>query len=154
MQNNEITLFKKVGLAKASDFNYSKSVNAFIGNGYTSMAGNTYLNEIRLIEGLLVKKDVGSGYAHTFINGLQIFDIRTKQLLCEKSYHCVFYSQSFIKSEIKSMLYDLLNIASKKNEITINKSDVKKHINKLVDNAFTIDQRKMLIEQSKKYLNS
>ncbi len=33
MQNNEIALFQKFGLAKNSNFNYSEAVNAFIGIG-------------------------------------------------------------------------------------------------------------------------
>jgi hypothetical protein len=154
MQSNEITLFQKFGLAKNGNFNYSEGVNAFIGNGFTSNAGNTYMNEIRLMEGLLIKEDVGQGYAHTFVNGIRIFDIKTKQLLCEKGYHKTYYSQSYIKSEVKAMLTDLLLTASREDRISINLLDVENHINMLVNNAFNIDQRQMLMQQSQKFLNA
>ncbi|WP_340110993.1 hypothetical protein [Maribellus mangrovi] len=154
MDNMGIALFRKIGLEKTNNFNYSESTNAFIGNGYTSLAGNTYLNEIRLIEGLLVKEDVGQGYARTFINGIRIFNLKTKELLCEKSYHCQFYSQYFIKLEVRTMLNDLLISAAQKDGILLNESEISEQIDKLVNTAFSTDQRQMLLQQSRKYLNS
>lgn len=154
MQSNEITLFQKFGLAKNCNFNYSEGINAFIGNGFTSNAGNTYLNEIRLMEGLLIKEDVGQGHTHTFVNGIRIFDIKTKQLLCHKMYNSTFYNQNYIKSEIKAMLTELLVTASRKDRISINLLDVENHINMLVNNAFNTDQRQMLMQQSHKFLNA
>ena len=154
MDNTGIALFRKIGLEKTNNFNYSESTNAFIGNGYTSLAGNTYLNEIRLIEGLLVKEDVGQGYARTFINGIRIFNLKTKELLCEKSYHCQFYSQYFIKLEVRTMLNDLLISAAQKDGILLNESEISEQIDKLVNTAFSTDQRQMLLQQSRKYLNS
>lgn len=102
MQNNEIALFQKFGLAKNSNFNYSEAVNAFIGNGYTSMAGNTYLNEIRLIEGIIIKNDVGHGHTYTFLNGIKIFHIESKKLICERKYHNTQYGENYIIWGIRS----------------------------------------------------
>ena len=154
MQTKEIALLNKFGIAKSGNFNYSESVNAFIGNGYTSMAGNTYLNEIRFMEGIVIKEDVGQGYARTFVNGIRLFDLQSKTLLCERNYHCTFYSQFHIKTEVKEMLTNLLNEAARKENISFSSSDIKNHIDKLVDNAFSEDQRKMIINQSQKYLNA
>lgn len=154
MQNNEIALFQKFGLAKNSNFNYSEAVNAFIGNGYTSMAGNTYLNEIRLIEGIIIKNDVGHGHTYTFLNGIKIFHIESKQLICERNYHNTQYGENYIKSEVKSMLNDLLISTSKKEGIQINKTDVEVHVGRIVNEGFATDQRIMLINQTQKYLNA
>jgi hypothetical protein len=154
MQSNEMILFNKLGLSKVGNFNYSEGVNAFIGNAYTSMAGNTYLNEIRLLEGILIKEDVGHGHTHTFINGIRVFDLRTKNLLCERSYHCTFKSDAFLKSEVNSMLTHLLIESSRKEGIIINISDVKRHIEKLVHDAFNTDQRQVLLNQSKLFLKA
>lgn len=154
MQGNNIVLFQKLGLSKLNNFNYSDSVNAFIGNGYTSTAGNTYMNEIRLLEGLLIKEDVGQGYARTFINNIKIYDLKSKELLCDKKYNCTFYNQHFIKSEVKSLLVNLLIDASRKDRIQINISDAEMHIEGLVNRAFDTDQRQMLMLQTQKYLNA
>lgn len=154
MQTSEIALLNKFGIAKCSNFNYSESVNAFIGNGYTSMAGNTYLNEIRFMEGIVIKEDVGQGYARTFVNGIRLFDLQSKTLLCERNYHCTYYSQFYIKTEVKEMLTNLLNEAARKENINFNSSDIENHIEKLVEKAFCEDQRKMIINQSQKYLNT
>ena len=67
--NNTLTLLKKNGLIN-SNISYSSVANAFLSKGYTSTAGNTYFNSIRVAEGILIKEDVGQGYAHTFLNGI------------------------------------------------------------------------------------
>jgi len=152
MQSNEITLFNKLGLIRSSDFNYSESVNAFLGNAFTSMAGNTYLNEIRFLEGLVIKEDIGHGYAHTFVNGIRIFDIRSKKLICERLYHCTYYSTIFLRSEVRKMLIDFLLTSTRKEGITIDYNDAVRHIAMIVDKAFNTDQRHMLEMQSKKFL--
>ncbi len=155
MQNNEIALFQKFGLSNNSSFNYSDAVNAFIGNGFTSMAGNTYFNEIRFIEGLLIKEDVGQGYAHIFLNGIRIFHIESKKLLCEVRFkETTYYSSSYIKSQVKSMLSELLVEASVKEGLKLNKSDVARKIDSIVEEGFATDQRKMLLTQTQKYLNA
>ena len=154
MQSNELTLFQKFGLAKTGNFNYSEGANAFIGNAFTSLAGNTYMNEIRLMEGLLIKEDVGQGYAHSFVNGIRIFDIKSKQLLCERNYHCTYYNQNYIKTEVRSMLTELLIAASRKEQLYLDLSDVEKHIESLVELAFQTDQRQMLQQQTQRFLNS
>lgn len=154
MQGNNIVLFQKLGLSKISNFNYSENVNAFIGNGYTSNAGNTYLNEIRLLEGLLIKEDVGQGYARTFINCIKIYDLKNKELLCEKTYNCTFYDKYFIKNEVASMLIETLIEATKKDNLNIDLFDAKNHVELLVNKAFDTDQRQILIQQTQKYLNA
>ena len=153
MQENQIALFQKFGLAKENSFNYSESLNSFIGNGYTSLAGNTYLNSLRLVEGILVKEDVGHGYAYSFINGIKIFDLKTKNLLCEKNYHCSYYSQSFIQEEVISMLFELMTKSADNEHIYIDQSEIRVQIESIVSKAFRQDQRQLLISQTQKYLN-
>lgn len=152
MNHSEITLFQQAGLKKTENFNYSESTNAFIGNGYTSLAGNTYFKELRLIEGLLVKEDVGEGHLHTFINGIKIFDLKTKNLLCERSYHNQIYSLLFVKSEIKSLLYQLIYSADIIDGREFIESDIKINIDRVVNDAFKEDQRKILSQQIQKYI--
>lgn len=153
MQNNGIALLNKFGIAKTSNFNYSESANTFLGNGFTSAAGNTYLNSIRFLEGIVIKEDVGQGYAYSFINGIRIYAIHDKSLLCEKSYHCAYYNISFIKNEVINMIFNLLIDASRKEGFQINTNDVHVNIETLVNQAFNQDQRQILFSQTQKYLN-
>lgn len=150
--SQEIALFQKFGLSTNSNFKYSEIANSFIGNGYTSYAGNTYFNEVRFMDGILIKEDVGHGYAHTFLNGVKVFDIKSKVLLCEKTYDTTFYSESLIKREVKDMLSNLLLDTSRKQGISLNMQDVNNHIERLINDAFSTDQRKMMLNQSKLYL--
>lgn len=153
MQNNEIALLNKFGIVKGGNFNYSESANAFLGNGYTSAAGNMYFDSIRLIEGIVIKEDAAHGHTHSFINGIKIYDIQNKTLLCDQSYHRAFYSISFIKNEVITMLFTLLIDASKKEGYQVNSKEVHDHIESLVTKAFNEDQRQILLNQSQKYLN-
>ena len=141
--SNSLVLLNNLGVSKNGSLTYSEVSNAFLTQGYTSMAGNAYFNSLRLMEGILIKEDVGQGYSRTFINGIK---------LCEKSYHCVFYSKWFVKSEVKIMMKDLLRESCRKDNIFIDESDIDKHINRLVENAFNTDQREVVREYSQRQL--
>ncbi len=154
MENNSLALLNKFGLAKTGSFNYSDQSNAFLGNGFTSAAGNTYFNSLRFVEGILVKEDVGQGYSRTFINAIRIYDIKSKDLLCEKSYHCAYYSKSFLENEVVNMLTQTLMTAAKKENVYILETEIRSKIVSLVRYAFTNDQRQILYQQSQKYLGA
>ena len=55
-----------------SSVTYNAQNNIYLTNGYTSAAGNTYFQGIRLSDRIIVKYDIGQGYAHTFLNGVQV----------------------------------------------------------------------------------
>ena len=44
---NEIALFRNFGVSTPTAVTYSTPMNAFIGAGFTSSAGNTYFNAAR-----------------------------------------------------------------------------------------------------------
>ena len=142
-----IVLFKDLGVSVSSNVTYSTSLNVFSSNGYTSAAGNTYFNSFRFADGILIKEDVGEGYAHTFLNGIRIFDLSTKTLLCERSYHCCFYNKSYVKTESIDMLRELVINAAKSDNMELSEGDVKLHVTRIVDEAFTTNQLDMMNKQ-------
>lgn len=144
---NEIALFSKFGLATPSNIRYSSPMNAFVGSGYTSAAGNTYFNAVRFAEGILIKEDVGEGYAYTFLNGLKIYDLKTKKLLCEDSFHCNYYSKQTVKDEVKRMLKELIMDAARSEGYYISSSEVNKRINSMIDRCFAQNQIEMMGQQ-------
>jgi hypothetical protein len=75
-KDNTLTLLNQFGLSNRVSYSYLNVANAFIGSGYISQAGNLYFNSLRLLDGIVIKEDVGQGYSRTFLNGLRIFDIK------------------------------------------------------------------------------
>ncbi len=147
-----MVLFEKMGLAK-SNLSYSEYANAFLTSGYTSRVGNTYYNSIRIAEGILIKEDVGdANYGITFLNGIKIYTIKTKTLISSKSYNGLRYSKQVVRSESFEMLFDTLKEAHKNTNTYFNEFDVKRHINIVLDRAFDEDQRKVLIDNTQRFL--
>lgn len=132
----EITLFQNLGLATPASVTFSHNLNALVGAGYTSMAGNTYFNALRMADGLLIKEDIGEGYAHTFLNGLHIYDIHTKALICEKLFHCKLYSRATAKQSAVKMLINILEQAAAKDNVLLNRIEVQKTVSEIVNRAF------------------
>lgn len=148
---NETVIFEKYGLMN-STVSYSEVANAFLTSGYTSAAGNTYFNSIRVAEGILIKEDIGEGFAHTFLNGIKIYSIKDKTLIADKTFHTAFYSKLKVKSEAKKMLMELLEDAALQRNIFFDRFSAEKTVEKVLSQAIDFDQRKMVINQAKKHL--
>ncbi len=145
-------IFEKYGLVN-TPASYSKVANAFLTNGYTSEAGNTYFNAIRMAEGILIKEDIGQGYARTFLNGIKIYSIKNKVLIADKTFHTVFYSPLKVKIEAKKMLIDLLEDAANQEGLYFDKQLADTAIEKVLNMAMINDQRSMAHNHFKKYIS-
>jgi hypothetical protein len=143
-------VLQRFGLSKG--ISYSQKINAFVSDGYTSYAGNTYFNAVRFAEGIVIKEDVGIGYARKFLNGLKIYSLKDKALLADRTYHSFFYSEYGIKSEAVDMLMNVLKKAAKKEGFTLDKKKARKQIETIIDEALKKYQPAVLEQQSKKYL--
>lgn len=142
---NQIALFRNFGLATPSRFSYSQEMNAITGNGFTSAMGNSYFNALRFAEGLLIKEDVGFGgmYNRTFLNGLRIFDLRTRKLLAEKiypMYEGALYSKEVVKSVTRRLLSNLILQEAKEQGYFVTESEVERQLSNFLDCAFSKDQ--------------
>jgi hypothetical protein len=89
---------------------YSQSKNIFLSNGYESAAGNVYYKGMRMSDRIAVVYDLGQGYAHLFLNGIQLYGFRGKEkvLLASKSFCCYFFSETSARREVEQMVVDLL----------------------------------------------
>ncbi len=148
----EMILSQLSGLQSKS-LTYSGTANAFIGNGFTSSAGNHYFNAVRFADGILIKEDIGEGYLHTFLNGLKIYSLKDKTLIVDKSYHNVRYSKDLSKSLSKSLLKDHLEEAARHNGFNYNRSEASGLIDKIVEDAYVVDQREMADMQMRRLLS-
>ena len=93
-------------------FNAAK--NVYLTLGYTSAAGNTYYNAIRVSDRLAVYYDLGQGYAYTFLNGIKLFcwDGQKARIIAQKywgGYDWRVFSEQFAKEQSILMLKNYLN---------------------------------------------
>jgi len=151
--SNSLTLFKKFGLVN-SGINYSEVANAFLSTGYTSAAGNTYFNSFRFAEGILIKEDAAQEYARSFLNGIKIYSVKDKILLAEKHFHCVFYSKGTVKHHAKKMLLSVLKDAAANDGYHFDQKKANQIIDKVLTQAMNEDQRKIMVQQTQKYLSA
>lgn len=145
----EMILSKITGL-QSNNIKFSAEANAFLGNAYTSMAGNHYFNAVRFGEGILIKEDIGHGYKYTFLNGLRVYSIKEKKLIADASFHCQVYNKDLVRDKITSMLIDKLNEAAEQQGFSFNDNDAKRIVKQIVEQAFVVDQRALAEKQLKR----
>jgi hypothetical protein len=147
-----IELFQNYGLL-TKKLSYSETTNSFYGQAYTSLAGNSYFNSMRLAEGLIIKEDVGiAHWGTTYLNGIQIYSTQSQSLIADEKYHACKYSISIVKVLSKRMLMDKLRESANVNNMYLDESEAEKIINKVIDQAIDEDQRNVLLKQKNKYL--
>lgn len=93
-----------------SNVTYNKERNIFLTQGYTSAAGNTYFQGIRLSDRLIVNFDFGQGWYYLFLNGIRIYgyDGNEKKLIASRTFYNYPFSENGAKMECTSMLLDFL----------------------------------------------
>lgn len=131
---------------------FSDTANAFLSEGYVSAANNTYFNALRFAEGIIIKEDVGQGYAHTFLNGLRIYSLKDRVLLADRTYNCCYYSKQTVRNEVQDMLQKLLEQAAHRIENRINSHEVTKVITRILNEAFESNQMQLAQNQMKSLL--
>lgn len=119
---------------------YSQNANAFLTNGYVSAASNVYFNAFRFAEGILIKEDIGQGYAYSFLNGLRIYSLKDKTLLVDKSYHCCYYSKEKVFEEAKRLLLNLISDAAAQANYYVDPREAEKIVNRILTEAFQKSQ--------------
>ncbi len=142
----------KIGI-NTDMISYSENANAFLSMGYTSFAGNTYYNEIRIANGIAIVGSLGDGYWYKFLNGIKIFSLKDKELVAEKHFHNHIYSKESVKNYAKSMLLEALLEASKEEGWSIDEKQASKEIDRIVDESFSTNQIEMLKKEARKLLN-
>ena len=111
MDTNLISLVEKALPAMSgSQVTYNSQNNIFLSLGYTSAAGNTYYQGIRLSDRIIINYDFGQGYDHLFLNGIRIYgyDGNQKQLISSRSYYSQCFSEQYAKAECQNMVKEYL----------------------------------------------
>ncbi|BDD02085.1 hypothetical protein [Persicobacter psychrovividus] len=122
-------LLRTLNILPQSSTSNALSYNATYGgaltDGYTSAAGNTYQNGIRLSDDLLVVEDIGHGYSRSFLNGIRIYSRDKKTLIAERRFHCYFYNKQSSVNEAVELLEDEIYAAARRQNHSLRGIDVR-----------------------------
>lgn len=89
---------------------YNQDHDIFLTQGYTSAAGNTYFQGIRLSDRLTVNYDFGQGWYYLFLNGIRLYcnDGKEKKLIASRTFYNYPFSERGARIECCEMLYNFL----------------------------------------------
>jgi|GEM_PF-1027342 len=124
---------------------YHETHNMFIGTACTSAAGNTYFSAARVTASVVIKADIGVGYARAFLNAVSIYAADgSRQLLARQEFHCCFYSeQTLAQQAIRLVQGVILNSLPVPERVDAD-ADARLLAERIVRDAYTNDQVQML----------
>lgn len=86
---------------------YNDLAKMFLTQGWTSDAGNTYQEGMRLSDKFVVKYNIGHGYYYTFLNGVNIYGYdgdKLRLIISDNSYNGCIWSEGNVKHETVRLL--------------------------------------------------
>lgn len=122
-----------------SSVTYNAQNNIFLTNGYTSAAGNIYYQGIRVSDRIAVKYDIGQGYYHTFLNGIEVYgyDGSKARLIGSRCISCYFFNESDAKREAVEIVLDYMRGQMKMIGVVVNSNQLEEFSEKIVDAAYS-----------------
>ena len=116
MTTNSLIVAAKSALpSRANNVTYNDAAKMFLTPGYTSAAGNTYQEGLRLSRYLAVDYSIGHGWRHSFLNGvkLYIWDNNKPKLVAHRTFSCYYLSQEAINYETVRIVKEHLKSSCK-----------------------------------------
>lgn len=113
--------------------------NQYCTTAYTSAAGNSYYQGIRLSDRLIINVDYGQGYAYLFMNGLKLYCFNggsEKKLIGSRYYNCCCYSLTYARSEAEEMLLEYLKSQCALSGTNLPEHQLKELSKAMVEEAF------------------
>lgn len=124
---------------------YHEAHNAFTGAAYTSAAGNTYFSAARVTASVVIKADIGVGYARAFLNAVYIYAADgSRQLLARQEFHCCFYSEQTLAEQAIRLVQGVILDSLPAHERAGAEADARLLAERMVRDAYTNDQVQML----------
>lgn len=109
--NNALILSAQKALPQlACNVTYNHVAKMLLTPGYVSAAGNMYQEGVRLSKRLAVKFSIGHGWAHTFMNGIQLFawDGAGLRVVAHRCYSNFWWCEDDIRREVISVVTSYL----------------------------------------------
>lgn len=129
---------KALPALSGSSVTYNAQNNIYLTNGYTSAAGNTYYQGIRLSDRIIVKYSIGEGYAHTFLNGVEVYGYngRDQKLIGSRSFNCYFFSEYNAKREAIGIVVDYMKSQTKMLGASVESRQLEQFSESLVEDTY------------------
>lgn len=123
---------------------YNADKNIYLSTGYTSAAGNTYFQGLRLSDRIIINYDFGQGYAYLFLNGIRIYGYngKDKRLIASRSYYCQSFWEDFAKRECEQMIVEYMTGQMKVMNVSVDKHQLEDFSTTLVQE--TLNRNKLL----------
>ncbi len=118
---------------------YSEIQNMLVNIGYTSAAGNSYFNGIRLSERIFIEFYIGIGVYHKFINGFSIYShyqSEQRKSLGSKYYYAQVYNENKIKKDATEIVFECLKKEAQKENSKIDLNDLETFAVALVEETY------------------
>jgi len=126
---------------------YRSDLNLFVGEAYTSLAGNTYFSGLRLAPGVAIKTEIGIGWARVFLNGISLYSTDGKRtLLARRNFHCYFHSIAAERRECVRLVADVLLAMLCEEEARLSQNEVLQLAQSIVHAAFEGHQLQTLLK--------
>ena len=109
--NNALILSAQKALPQlACNVTYSQVAKMLLTPGYVSAAGNMYQEGVRISKRLAVRFSIGHGWAHTFMNGIQLYawDGMSLRVVAHRCYSNFWWCEEDIRREVISMITSYL----------------------------------------------
>lgn len=121
-----------------SSVTYNKQNNIFLTAGYTSAAGNTYYQGIRLSDRIIISYNIGEGYAYTFLNGVNVygFNGKEKKLIGSRSYYSQCFSERYAKKEAVEIVIEYMKGQAKMLGAYVDGNQLEKFSEQLVEDTY------------------
>ena len=116
MKNNSLIVAAKAALPSlGNNVTNNDAAKMFLSPGYTSAAGNTYQEGLRLSRYLAIDYSIGHGWCRSFLNGIKLYvwDNNKPKLVSHKSFSCYFLSESAINYETVRIVKEHLKSSCK-----------------------------------------
>ena len=123
-----------------SSISYNSNLNAFIGNAYTSVAGNTYFDALKLSDEIAIKADIGIGHTHSFLNGITIMSTKSRKILAHKQFHCYTHSNSKEQHQARQLLIEALEETARCNGYVVGRMQIEMAANTIIDKVYNVNQ--------------
>lgn len=124
---------------------YNSSLGAFLTDGWTSAAGNTYGQLMYLSPRLAIVCDFGVGWAYTFLNGIKVlrFNGRKAELVDSRSYHCCIYDDNFVRRESAEIVSHFIETQMLLSGVHVSSFDVVETARRLVGDTVNYSKKQL-----------
>lgn len=137
--NNALVLSAQKALPQlACNVTYNQVAKMLLTPGYVSAAGNMYQEGVRISKRLAVRFSIGHGWAHTFMNGLQLYawDGTSLRMVAHRCYENFWWSEAAIRREVISMIATYLKAQIQIQGIySVSEADIRKLAMDLADDT-------------------